>query len=80
MGWNMVFEDCPFCGKDGLKRENGSLYELNGWLHICKTTPAHRSINYYSCEQLATNYDFDNGIEFLDLREVNYVSTTHYND
>ena len=77
----MYTESCPYCGKDGLKRENCSLYEFNGWLHICKTTPSHRSINYYSGEQLATNYDFDNGIEFLDLsREVNYDYTTHYND
>ena len=46
----MYTESCPSCGKDGLKRENCSLYELNGWLHICKTTPSHRSINYYSGE------------------------------
>ena len=77
----MYTESCPSCGKDGLKRENCSLYELNGCLHICKTTPSHRSINYYSSTQLSTNYDFDNSIEFLDLsREVNYDYTTHYND
>ena len=69
----MYTESCPYCGKDGLKRENCSLYEFNGWLHICKTTPSHRSINYYSGGQLATNYDFDNSIEFLDLsKEVSY--------
>lgn len=75
----MYEHDCPFCGKQGLKRENASLYEVNGWLHICKTTPAHRSVNYYSDEQLATNYDFDNGIEFLDLnKEVCYDVQRRY--
>ena len=55
------------------------MYEFNGWLHICKTTAAHRSINYYSGEQLATSYDFDNGIEFLDLSgEVGYDVHTGY--
>ena len=32
-----------------------------------------RVLHYYSGEQLATNYDFDNSIEFLDLsKEVSY--------
>jgi len=75
----MVFEDCPFCGKEGLKRENASLYELNGWLHCCGTIPSHRSVNYYSSSQFSTNYDFDNGIEFLDLnKEVGYGVHTGY--
>ena len=75
----MYTESCPYGGKEGLKRENCSLYEFNGWLHICKTTPSHRSVNYYSGEQLATNYDFDNGIEFLDLSgEVGYDVHTGY--
>ena len=33
------FEECPSCGKDGLKRSHASLYEINGVLHICKTIP-----------------------------------------
>lgn len=69
----MYTESCPYCGKEWLKRENGSLYELNGWLHICATTPAHRSVNYYSGEQLSTNYDFDERLDFINVnREVNY--------
>lgn len=75
----MYTESCPYCGKDWLKRENSSLYELNGWLHCCKTTPAHRGVNYYSGEQLTTNYDFDKGIEFLDLnKEMSYDVHTGY--
>jgi len=77
----MYTESCPSCGKEGLKRENCSLYEFNGWLHCCGTNPANRSVNYYSGEQLATNYDFDDSIEFLDLRrETQHDYTTHYND
>ena len=35
--------------------------------------------NYYSGEQLATNYDFDDSIEFLDLnKEVGYGVHTGY--
>lgn len=33
------FEECAYCGKDGLKRSHASLYEINGILHICKTIP-----------------------------------------
>lgn len=33
------FEECPNCGKDGLKRSHSSLYEINGWLHLCKSEP-----------------------------------------
>lgn len=33
------FEECVYCGKDGLKRSHASLYEINGVLHICKTIP-----------------------------------------
>jgi len=60
----MYTEDCPFCVKEHLKREHASLYEANGWLHICKTRPANRSVNYVSGEQLASNYDFDTEVYY----------------
>ena len=42
-----TFEDCPHCGREGLKRSHSSLYEMNGWLHVCKTTPSwNRKIAY----------------------------------
>ena len=41
------FEECVYCGKDGLKRSHASLYEINGVLHICKTIPSwNRKIAY----------------------------------
>jgi hypothetical protein len=41
------FEECVYCGKDGLKRSHASLYEVNGILHICKTIPSwNRKIAY----------------------------------
>ena len=77
-----MYEDvCPYCGKEGLKREHGGLYEVNGWLHCCGTTPSHRSVNYLGGNQLNTNFDFDESLDFIDLnREVGYVGKSHYND
>lgn len=43
---NIQFESCPYCGKGGLKRSHSSLYELNGWLHICKTEPLRTNITW----------------------------------
>ena len=55
-----TFEDCPYCGCQGLKRSHSSLYELSGWLHICKTTPSwNRKIAYEKLDS-TTHQDVGN--------------------
>lgn len=49
---NTQFESCPSCGKHGLKRSHSSLYELNGWLHICKTEPTNLTWNKHDSKIL----------------------------
>ena len=49
---NTQFESCPSCGKCGLKRSHSSLYELNGWLHICKLEPSNITWNKHDSKIL----------------------------
>lgn len=49
---NIQFESCPSCGKCGLKRSHSSLYELNGWLHICKLEPSNITWNKHDSKIL----------------------------
>lgn len=45
-------ETCVYCGKQNLKRSHSSLYELNGWLHICKTEPTNLTWNKHDSKIL----------------------------
>ena len=60
---NIQFESCPSCGKDGLKRSHSSLYELNGWLHICKLQPLRCTYNKNDSQTYQD--DGDNTLDFL---------------
>ena len=53
-----TFEDCPYCGSQGLKRSHSSLYELSGWLHICKLEPSwNRKIAYEKFDEATHQND-----------------------
>ena len=59
-----TFEPCPHCGKEGLKRSHSSLYELSGWLHICKLEPSwNRKIAYEKFD--ATTHQNDGNEDFV---------------
>jgi len=63
---NTQFESCPYCGKDSLKRSHSSLYELNGWLHICKLQPLRCTKPSYNKNDSQTYQDDgDNTLDFL---------------
>ena len=55
-----TFEDCPYCGCQGLKRSHSSLYELSGWLHICKTTPLKHQQLAWNRNDSQTHQDVGN--------------------